>query len=165
MPITKFAEEWLTRVLFEKGLGFLGAGQLLEPYCADEPIRYVRLHLLSQGIELILKSALLAKDFRKYEPKSSKPFGDYLAKRFGHHLIKIAEAAEMEFGLSAMRPGLRTELGELERLYGRHHLRYAGLNDIFIDPASIGVRHVLCRVNALVRLMNREFEKTNFGRT
>lgn len=157
-PIAKFGRDWIIRTGFEKGLGFLGAGQLLEPYCAGEPIRHVRLHLMCQGLELILKSALLAKDFGTYRPQLANP------KRFGHDLIKIAEAVEGEYGLSTMRPGLRTELEELARLYSAHHLRYPGICDIFIDPNAIGVRHVNRRVKALVRLMNLEFSRTNFGR-
>lgn len=157
MPLTKFGEEWIARTLFEKGLRFLAAGQLLEPYCVDEPSRYVRLHLLCQGSELILKSALLARNFKKYRPKLHKH------NEFGHHLMQVAQAAKTEFGLAAMRPGLSAELGELEHMYCRHDLSYAGLNDILIGPAAIGVEHVLCRVKALVRLVNREFNRTNFG--
>ena len=158
MPITKFGQEWIARTEFEKGLGFIGAWRLLEPYRTDEAILYVRLHLICQGIELVLKSALLAKDYGKYEPRLHNP------RQFGHDLVKIADAVETEFGFSKMRPTLRAELEELARLYSAHHLRYSGLNDIFIHPHSIKVGNVIARARALTRLMNREFCRANFGR-
>ena len=159
LPITNFGRQCIARTEFDKGVGFLAAGRLLEPYCVNEAVRYVRLHLMCQGLELVLKSVLLAKDFGKYRTQLRNP------KLFGHDLIKTAEAAEREFGVSTMRPGLRAELEDLARLYAGHHLRYSGLNDIFIDPTTINVGHVVPRVAALVKLMNREFNRTNFGRS
>lgn len=157
LPISKFGQDFLARTEFDKGLGFLMASGLLVPLCVNEATHYVRLHLICQGIELILKSALLAKDFAEYRPRLSNP------KQFGHNLIKTAEAAEKEFGFSPTRAVVREELIELARLYSNHSLRYAGLNDIFINPTSIRFKKVLRRTTALVKVMNREFTRINFG--
>ena len=158
LAITRFGREMIARKQFDKGLGFFAAARLLESYCTNEPLRYVRLHLICQSLELILKSALLAKDFHKYSSQLPN------RKQFGHDLIKIAEEVEKEFGIQRMGADLRAELGELARLYSEHHLRYSGLNDIFIDPISINVGHVVPRIAAIAKLMNREFNRTNFAR-
>lgn len=105
------------------------------------------LHLLCQGIEIVLKGLLLAVDYDKYKPK---------LKRLGHDLLKIADAATDAAGLSALRPSIRTEMESLNRLYSGHLLRYGSGYDILVDPSTIPSRQVLRRMAALLRLVERK---------
>jgi hypothetical protein len=130
--------------MYAKGKAFLGAAVLLRQKGGYE---YVVLHLLCQGIEIVLKGLLLAIDYDKFKPK---------LKQFGHDLLKVTDAATSAARLPALRPRVRAELESLNQLYSRHLLRYGSGHDILVDPNTIPSRLVLRRMVALLRLVERK---------
>lgn len=122
----------------DKGKAFLGAAVLLRQKGGSE---YVVLHLLCQGIEVLLKGLLLSINYDRFKPE---------LKKYGHNLLSVTKAATSAAGLSPLRPRLRAELEALNRLYSCHHLRYGSVCDIFIDPITIPSRLVLRRMVALL---------------
>jgi hypothetical protein len=140
---------WLVAsALYSKGRSFVGAAVLLQKHGGDE---YVVLHLLCQGIEIILKALLLFLDYKKYEK---------LQRKFGHDLDKVISAAIAGYRLRPLRPALAAEITALNNFYSKHLLRYAGLQDIFILPGSIESERTFRRLTAVLRLANRELAKS-----
>ena len=130
--------------MYVKGKAFLGAAVLLRQKGGYE---FVVLHLLCQGIEVVLKGLLLAIDYDKFKPK---------LKKFGHDLLKVTDAATSAAGIPALRPSVRSEMESLNQLYSRHLLRYGSGYDILVDPKTIRNRLVLRRMIALLRLIERK---------
>ncbi len=130
--------------MYSKGKGFLGAAALLAKKGGYE---FVVLHLQCQGIELVIKSTLLAIDYDTFRPQ---------LKKFGHDLVKATDAAITAFGLSPLRPNVRSELCALSQLYSHHILRYASGYDVLVDPKTIQRRLVLRRIVALIGLIERK---------
>ena len=149
--LTDLGEFKIAKSQYEKGKAFIGAAILLKQHTDKkhfdrEPHKYVYLHLIAQGVELIVKSFLLFKDYRKFEPKQAK---------YGHDLPKLVTNTLREFSQNPLSDTLKTELGILGGKYAKHTLRYAGLTDIFIDPVSIRSDRVLHRIAVAIRLANR----------
>lgn len=130
--------------MYVKGKAFLGAAVLLRQKGGYE---FVVLHLLCQGIEVVLKGLLLAIDYDKFKPK---------LKKFGHDLLKVTDAATSAVGIPALRPRVRSEMESLNQLYSRHLLRYGSGYDILVDPKTIRSRLVLRRMIALLQLIERK---------
>lgn len=130
--------------MYVKGKAFLGAAVLLRQKGGYE---FVVLHLLCQGIEVVLKGLLLAIDYDKFKPK---------LKNFGHDLLKLTDAATSAAGIPALRPRVRSEMESLNQLYSRHLLRYGSGYDILVDPKTIRNRLVLRHMIALLRLIERK---------
>jgi hypothetical protein len=137
----------MARMLFQKGAHFVGAAILLRQHGGNE---FVVLHLLCQGIEIILKALLALKDYSKYQPA---------LKKYRHNLIAITNDVIAEFHLHPLRPAVSAELEELNRMYSRHLLRYDLLTELFINPASIPSRLVVRRTAAVLRLAHRELAR------
>lgn len=134
--------------MYLKGQSFVGAALLLRQADASEPSTYVSLHLMCQGVELMLKGALLLKDFAKYWP--------LLKKGFGHNLAKLVEETGKAYGQDALRGAVfKAELQQLAQYYGDHALRYAGLHDILIAPQAIQRVAFMRRVTAFMVLAER----------
>lgn len=144
LKLTAHGKRMVAESMYAKGKAFLGAAILLRQKGGYE---YVVLHLLCQGIEIVLKGLLLAVDYDKYKPK---------LKRLGHDLLKITDAVTDAAGLSALRPSIRAEMESLNRLYSGHRLRYGSGYDILVDPSTIPIRQVLRRMAALLRLVERK---------
>lgn len=130
--------------MYVKGKAFLGAAVLLRQKGGYE---FVVLHLLCQGIEVVLKGLLLVIDYDKFKPK---------LKKFGHDLLKITDAATSAASIPALRPRVRSEMESLNQLYSRHLLRYGSGYDILVDPTTIRSRLVLRRMIALLQLIERK---------
>jgi len=130
--------------MYAKGKAFLGAAVLLRRNGGYE---YVVLHLLCQGIEIVLKGLLLAIDYDTFKPK---------LKQYGHNLLSVTDAATSAAGLSPLRPNIRAEMDALNQLYSRHLLRYGSGYDILVNPSTIPNRLVLRRIVALLRLIERK---------
>lgn len=141
---TDHAKRLAARSMYVKGKSFLRAAILLRQKGGYE---YVVLHLMCQGVEVTLKALLLIKDYKTYKPK---------LKKYGHHLIPLAEDILAEFQLRPMRQALRTELKALSDLYAQHLLRYDSFVDILFDPKTISSSLILRRVGAGLRLAERE---------
>jgi hypothetical protein len=120
MGLTTHGRHIIASALYSKGRSFVGASVLLRKHGGDE---YVVLHLLCQGIEIIVKALLLFLDYKKY---------DKLQRKFGHDLDKVISAAIERYRLHPLRPALAAEVVALSDFYSKHLLRYAGLSDIFV---------------------------------
>lgn len=145
--LTIHGRKLIASALYSKGRSFVGASVLLQKNGGDE---YVVLHLLCRGIEIIIKALLLFLDYKKY---------DKLQRKFGHDLDKVILAAIEGYHLRPLRPALAAEVKALSNFYSKHLLRYAGLQDIFIMPSSIGSECTFRRLAAVLRLANRELAK------
>lgn len=144
----------VARSWYIKGKSFVGAAILLRQKGGYE---YVVLHLLCQGIEIVLKAILLATDYDKYKPrlKTVKRRKQKIAG-INHNLVKAWRAVAVALTLSPLRPPLRDELRALSELYSRHLLRYGSLYDILVDPATIGSDRIVRRLAALLRLAEKK---------
>ena len=120
--------------MYAKGKAFLGAAILLRQESGYE---FVVLHLMCQGIEILLKGLLLVVDYDRYKPK---------LKTLGHNLVRIVEVASKAAGINPLRPHVQAELEKLNSLYSQHLLRYGSGYDILVDPRAIPSRRVLQRV-------------------
>jgi hypothetical protein len=127
-----------------RGQHFIGAAVLLREKGGDE---YVVLHVLCQGIEIVLKAVLLLRDFDRYQPR---------LVRYRHNLLDLASDALAEYKLHPLRAPVWDEFKELDRLYSHHILRYGLLLHSLVDPTSIPHMHVFRRILAVVRLVTRE---------
>ena len=131
--------------MYLKGQSFVAACVLLRQADSSEHSDYVSLHLLCQGLELMLKGALLLKDFDAYWPK---------LKKLGHDLTRLVEETGDAYGQNALRgTEFRTQLKQLAQHFRDHALRYAGLLDIFIAPQSMRWNVVWRRTRAFIVLM------------
>ena len=148
MRPTNYAKAQIAKSMYLKGAHFLGAAILVHQRGGYE---FVVLHLLCQGVEIILKAALLMKDYDKYQPKLGRPLG--------HNLEKAAVEAQRAFHLNPMRTSLKVELANLNALYSKHLLRYGTGYDILVDPATVPSDRVLRRIAAVSRLIQREINR------
>jgi hypothetical protein len=148
MGLTKHGKMMMASAQFEKGCAFVGAAHLMRPYAVHEPQQYVVLHLVCQGIELIIKGLLLIKDFDGYRQRE---------KKFGHNIDHLVKEAIKVFKLNPLNPKLAAEIKYLAERYSTHQLRYASVVDIFIAPSSIGCDLVIRKLNAVIRLSRRQF--------
>jgi hypothetical protein len=133
------AKDIVARAMYEKGKAFLGACILVEQKRGNPS---VVLHLLCQGIEIVLKAVLLAHDYNVHKPRLVK---------LGHNLVRIAASARQATGLHVFTHGAQVELAGLSTFYSLHVLRYASNFDIFIDASTIPYRRVARHAFALVR--------------
>jgi hypothetical protein len=152
VTLSLYGKKLIARVQFDKGRAFVGAALLLKPHTQNESYKYVYLHLVCQGIELILKGLLLAKDYNNYRPK--------LKKKFGHDIISLAKVTLCEFSLNPLTPEIERDLSYLSQQFSAHSLRYSSAHDIFINPNSIAINPVMRRLGACIRLAMRHLDRT-----
>jgi hypothetical protein len=131
--------------MLARGHGFLGAALLLREKGGYE---FVVLHLVCQGLEIILKALLLFKDYDHYRPRLGKG-------SLRHNLEDVVRATAKAFGLKYPREPLAKELRALSSWYQRHLLRYATSLDIVVNPSTIPSQLVLRRTAALLRLTKK----------
>ena len=142
--LTVHGKRMVAESMYAKGKAFLGAAVLLRRNGGYE---YVVLHLLCQGIEIVLKGLLLAIDYDTFKPR---------LKQFGHNLLSVTDAATSAAGLSPLRPNIRAEMEALNQLYSRHLLRYGSGYDILVNPSTIPSHLVLRRMVSLLHLIERK---------
>ena len=130
--------------MYERGKGFVGAAVLVDQ---KDGHPFVVLHLLCQGIEVVLKAMLLANDYTLYKP---------CLRGLGHDLPKAAAAVRRATGLHVFSGQARDELETLSNVYRQHLLRYASNFDIFVDPRTIPSRKVFRHTAALFRYLERK---------
>lgn len=150
MALSNYGKLCIANIEFEKGVAFVVAAHLLDRVAKSEPQEYVALHLLAQGIELLVKGALYARNYGAYKK---------MGRRLGHRLEVLYCAAEDELGLKPLQPDIEKQLQILSKLFSEHALRYAGAQDIVEMPSSIDVSLVEARVRCAIRLGRREFRK------
>jgi len=145
--LSLYSKKKIAHAWFHRGTNFLLAAKLLEE---KGGYHYVVLHLICQGLEIIIKSLLLMQNYDKYKPK---------LKGMGHDLIKSVEELN-EFVVKTMKIDDDTirELEKLNGFYRQHYLRYGNLLDIFKDPKTIPSDLVMKYAFKLVRFGKRRFK-------
>jgi len=116
----------------------------------------VFLHLLCQGLEIIIKSLLLMQNYDTYKPKLKK---DKKKGGLGHDLVKCYEELRKELDNKPLRKkdkDIMSELKILNNFYEKHILRYGNLLDFF-GEATISSDLVIRYAFKLVRFGNRKF--------
>lgn len=144
LTMTPYAKRRVAETMYYRARSFITAAMLLRERGGYE---FVVLHLLCQGIEVLLKSFLLYKDYDRYIR--------VIRSNIGHDLKKAADMVITEFGVHQLRPALADELNSLSHVYKQHLLRYASGYDHFVDPKSIKSDLVLSRLAAVVRLVHK----------
>lgn len=143
---TSLSKDQRATMMFCRALDFLYAAEALGDRGQR---RYVFLHLLCQGTELLMKSALLFYDYEKYSPK---------LRRLSHRLVQISKALQRESGLRM--PGrVFDELRNLDKHYGSNDFRYGTILDLFVDVSTLPYANVRSRSRACVWLMRRDLLK------
>jgi hypothetical protein len=140
---TKHGKRENALAMYRKGKSFIGASILLRQRDGDE---YVVLHLLCQGIEIVMKGLLLIVDYDRFKPR---------LRTIGHNLLAATDEAMKAAGLPPFRGATRAELKGLNTLYKRHMLRYASTHDVLVDARTIPHRRLLHRIGALLRRIHR----------
>lgn len=138
--LTNHGKDMVTLAMFEKGKAFIGAAVLVD---RKNGHRAVVLHLLCQGIEIILKAILLKVDYARFKPQ---------LRKLGHNLKRTAREVRSETGLRVFPGAAGIELATLDNYYRQHLLRYASSFDILIDPNTIPSAKALWHTAAIIRL-------------
>jgi hypothetical protein len=112
---------------------------------------YVVQHLLCQGIEIVLKSLLLFKDFDQYIKK--------IKYKIGHDLERLIKEVSIEYNSRCFKGAVVSEIKELNRLYKAHLLRYGGNIDILIDPKTIKSELTLKKIIQVIRITRRRIAR------
>ena len=142
--LTNYGKAGVTLVMYEKGKSFIGAAVLVNQKNGHKA---VVLHLLCQGIEIVLKAVLLKVDFTEYKPQ---------LQPLGHNLTKIAAEVRKATNLHVFIGEAGLELKTLDQFYRKHLLRYASTFDILIDPITIPSNKVLRHAAAIIQLCERK---------
>lgn len=140
---TTYGKELRARALLQKGMDFCAAAILLRKYDRDG---YVALHNLAQGLELIFKAALLARDFDQYRPS---------LRELGHDLVKLEREVAQVYGLRPATGALADEMEKLNVIFKKHYTRYESNLDLLIDPRSYSARLIMRRLLAFFRWRSR----------
>lgn len=142
--LTNYGQRFVAAVMYAKGKAFIGAAVLLDQKDGHPA---VVLHLLCQGIEIILKSMLLRIDYTKYGPR---------LKKIGHNLVRVAATVRAASGLHVFSNGaLLHELTQANQFYKDQSLRYASKFDINIDPSTIPSKRLLRHITAIIQYLER----------
>jgi len=150
--LTPYGKKEVAHAWFCRGANFLLAAKLLEKKGRS---RYVFLHLLCQGLEIIIKALLLMQNYDTYKPKLISESKGGL----GHDLVKCYEELRKELDNKPLRKkdkNIMSELKILNNFYKKHILRYGNLLDFF-GEATISSDLVRRYAFKLVRFGNRKF--------
>ena len=145
MRLTTAGKEMISKSMYMRGRQFLLAALLLNERVGKN---YVYLHIICQGIEISLKSALLFKDYDKYKPQ---------LKPLNHDLKKVLEAYLLEYEIKRIDKRIYNEISELNIFYEKHRLRYASSVDILIDPKSIKSNWTMKFITRLIKSFDEKF--------
>jgi hypothetical protein len=141
---TPYVKRVISGMMYSKGKSFLAAAILLEEKSGDSS---AVLHLICQGIEIILKAVLLAINYDKYHGK--------LKDKLGHDLTRLASETAKASGVKAITGDLLSELTTLNNLYKKHLLRYATNYDILLDTRAIESKLVVRKIHSTMRLLQK----------
>lgn len=139
---TKLAKQLKTNYMFEKGIEFVESAIFL---AQKKGQTYVQIHLLLQGLEIILKSILLSKDYDKYNKK--------LKKEFGHNILKLINELKEIYGFKNIDQKFERELTLIHGYYLSNNLRFGSLLDIFIDVNSIDINTIELKTLKLIKIL------------
>lgn len=141
--IAPYGKLLVAHAMLHKGTQFVGAAILLRQ---KNGYPDVVLHLLAQGLEIVQKGILLAKDYDRFRPQ---------LKKLGHNLVRGSDALESACGFRPMPQKLKAELQAISGFYGQHVLRYASIHDLFGGPIDVPTDGILRRTVVLIRWGNR----------
>ena len=142
--LSNYGRSVVARTMFEKGIAFTAAAALVDRHNGNAS---VVLHLLCQGVEIVLKAILLNADYKKYRPR---------LRVLGHRLSAIAAETRTVSGLHVFAGAAGQELKQLEDFYSKHLLRYAHSFDIIIDATTIPCQRVARHIGAVIKLCQRD---------
>lgn len=108
------------------------------------------MHIICQGLEITLKSALLYKDYDQYKPQ--------LQSSLGHDLEKALKLYLSEFGIKRIDKRIISELSGLNSFYKAHRLKYASLISIMIDPKTIKSDWTIKLISRLIKSLDKKFQ-------
>lgn len=138
MRLTPYGKRGIAADMYGRGRAFIYAAILLSREKGDAN---VELHLICQGLEIILKALLLAMDFDRFQVK---------LKDFGHDLAKLGRNVNTEAKRRPFGKKLDAELQVLSGIYKAMLLRYAGVFGILVRPETIPKRRVMAMTVALI---------------
>ena len=147
MEATNFTKHEIAKLMLHRGHSFLKSAILLKRGGGS---RDVELYNICQGIEVVLKSFLLFKNYDKYKPLLPKK------KHFGHDLIKLTIEVLSEYQANALSQTHADELEKLNHYYTNHYLRYAGVHDIFFPSTDINYDLLGKKLLAAIKLADRK---------
>ena len=151
--LTPYGKKKVAHALFYRGVNFMLAAKILEK---KGGYRYVVLHLLCQGLEIIIKGLLLMQNYDKYKPKLTNESRGGL----GHNLVRGSEELRNELDSTSLKidEDTMSELKILNNFYHNHLLRYGSpALDLFVEPKTISSDLVIRYAFKLVRFGNRKF--------
>lgn len=148
MGATNSYRKMIAKEMFNRGKNFTGAALLLNEKIEKN---YAYLYLLCLGFEILIKSALLKKDYIKFKPK--------LKSQLGHDLEKAFKTYVEEFPDYSIDENIYTELPQLNSYnLDNQKLRYASNLDVFILPLSIESESILKFNIHLIQKLNNTFD-------
>ncbi len=148
MSLTDYAKRAIASWMLERGHSFLKSAILLK---RAEGSKDVELYNVCQGIEVTLKGLLLLSEYDKFNP--------LLKRTYGHRLVKLGNAVISEYGIKPLSEKESEELVKLDNYYRRNYLRYAGIHDIFLPSGKLEYNHLLKKLVAAYRMIDRELNK------
>jgi hypothetical protein len=149
MRLSNYGRKQVSLSMYVKGKNFLGASVMLREAKGNE---YVVLHLMCQGIEIVLKAFLLFKDYEKYRGLLKKPLG--------HDLKRSIATVISEFHLKPLSEAHMKEIELLNSLYANHMLRYGSGYDILVNPSTIPSDLIFRKMIVVIRLAERHISMT-----
>jgi hypothetical protein len=144
--LTRAGKRLIADAWYLRGRAFIEAALLLRQRDSSEHTEYVVLHLLCQGIEVVMKGLLLLKN---YDGNVSR------LRPIGHNLVEAVATASAAYGLKPISADIATEIAGLNDLYSKHWLRYGSVRDLLFDPHAIPRTKVIHRLRAAIRLAER----------
>lgn len=127
--------------MYQKGKEFLAAALLIK---SKGSFTHVPTHLVCLAVELILKSLLLFRDYKKYKPLLPK------RNAFGHDLVALALEWKTELNRNRINAQFLEELKLLHEYYINKGLRYGSLVDVFMAADSIKTKETLKQLQRIV---------------
>jgi hypothetical protein len=150
--LSKEGKQLVALSMYSKGKLFIGSATIARKKSTSEAADHVFLHLLCQGIEVMLKGLLLLANYDHYINRLRRPIG--------HNLNVAASEVTAAYGLKSLSAKLDNELSVLSALYSKHLLRYGNGYDVLVDPRTIPRQLVVRRIAAVVRLAERDFTQS-----
>lgn len=145
MQLANGGKEKISIAMYEKGKSFIASFLLLRKN-NGHPL--VCIHLLCQGVEIIMKSFLLMHNYDIYK--------NYIKRNIGHNVRKSVDEVINVYNLKAIDSELANELDILTNYFKQHLLRYGSFVDILIDPSTISYDKTLKKITAFVLLADKK---------
>jgi len=146
LQMTQYSKNEIAKWMLYRGQSFLKSAILLKQSGGSHD---VELYNICQGIEVVLKSFLLFKDYDKYKPLLPN------RARFGHNLVKLTDAAIFEYGIKSLSSDETTELELLNEYYINHYLRYSGAHDLLFPSTNVKYGRIVRKLMAYIKLAIR----------